>query len=1423
MASYITKALVDELHPPRVGAEQMEVEAFGGSMNDPLKFHSPMYELRMQRSDGTWENCVLNRVQEITNPFNTVHWDDSKEFMSGADFKDAVTISHEAPAIMIGIRQFWKYLISWKSISPGLYLIETVFGKMLGGESTFRTNNLNKSVSMVAVHHSNEEQVPSKNQVEEWLGLEGIGIREDPIQNDEQAVMLFEQSIQQRPDGHYSVKWPWVDPNPQLPSNFRMAYSRLSSVLRNLQARPDLLAQYNEVFEDQVKRGMLEPAKRNPEGIECFLPHHPVITHKLRIVIDASAHPRGQPSLNDCLYRGPVLLPDLVGVLLRFRLPAIALVGDIEKAFMSIYLDPGIDREVCKILWLKDINKPLSPDNLLIRRYAVVGFGVISSPFILAAVVRHHLQSCGEFANSLIDNLYVDNQLLACDSPEEAVNKYHQVKAIYQQAGMNIREFVSNSTEVNGQLSEEDKLEGPINKFLGLKWDTRKDQFVFDFPQLPSGHPTRRMIFSVVHSIFDPAGLISPCLLRAKLFAQGLWQESITWDSLLSEELVMEWKNITNAWMDQTIHVPRRCTQGAERTCQLHIFSDASTLAFATAVYLRTDTGNWIDCQLIFSKGRLCPKAAGKSLTVPRLELLALLIGVRAKTFVEKQLQGLVSECHVWSDSQIALSWLQSKELQPVFVQRRLKEIRQHTDCTFHYVRTSENPADLATRGLNPRELSASQLWWKGPDWLVRSPEEWPEELTFHLATEVDSPLPELDVCTSGTYVASNQTQRNQTTIDLSRYSTMDKATRVAAYVLRFMGKIAKKGQFTVSDLESARLLLIKEAQQHYMDQLGDLRKYIDDNGIYRLMTRIINHKGNFDLINPIILPVGAQITLLMVSQIHERLLHMGVDWTLGEFLRTYWTPHARRLVKKVIRNCPKCARMCSYPYARPDMPPLPADRVNRLQPFSSVGCDYLGPTKAKLGNGSVKVWIVLFTCLSTRAVYLEPTMDLTAASFTNILRRLISRRGCPSKIISDNGRQFVLANKALLRLCPPSPDQEAEQLNMNTRGIQWLFIPQLSPWMGGFYERLVAIVKNCFMRTLGRRVLTYDELSTFTAEVEAVINHRPLAYVSEEMDAPQPLRPIDLVQHGAQIDLPVAQVDYNEHDRKAPPDDKIISWWKSTQEAVEMFWDRWHTEYLTMLRERSAWQHKGPRLKQCRPPSVGEVVLIGDDLHPRNTWQLARVTELNGTTPNIRSVKLRLPNGHITTRPVSKLYPLECSTRVNQEKDTSEEPEHEAEQLESTQKQPGDKALEMEELEELESTDHQKDQYAKPTKTTKTWNLRPRAKQRTTLTVITPWILAIICLLNLLAPVSALVDCAKCLLTCSNKGILVSTPPQITKMEICCEGDCLIRQASPNVTYELPQEMLLHAYTCKSYFWTTTSETCAIHTTCPAIGDCSL
>ena len=126
---------------------------------------------------------------------------------------------------------------------------------------------------------------------------------------------------------------------------------------------------------------------------------------------DASAKARKESnSLNDCLYRGPVLLNDLCGKLMRFRLHNIAILADIEKAFLQIGLQPG-QRNVTRFLWLKDY-QTLSTDkaNKQEYRFCRVPFGVISSPFLLGATIESHLDSCeNELANKLKRDIYVDN------------------------------------------------------------------------------------------------------------------------------------------------------------------------------------------------------------------------------------------------------------------------------------------------------------------------------------------------------------------------------------------------------------------------------------------------------------------------------------------------------------------------------------------------------------------------------------------------------------------------------------------------------------------------------------------------------------------------------------------------------------------------------------------------------------------------------------------------------------------------------------------------------------------------------------------------------------------------------------------------------------------------------------------------------
>ena len=166
-----------------------------------------------------------------------------------------------------------------------------------------------------------------------------------------------------------------------------------------------------------VKMVQTVPQDQIPQpGDVHYLPHRTVVrldrdTTKVRVVYDASSKVFG-PSLNDCLHIGPSLNPLLFDILLRFRVHEVALTADIEKAFLNIEIDPE-HRNFVRFLWVKDLNK----ENLEVMelRFARVVFGVNSSPFILNATIRHHLNTClpvdSTLAQELLKSLYVDDQV----------------------------------------------------------------------------------------------------------------------------------------------------------------------------------------------------------------------------------------------------------------------------------------------------------------------------------------------------------------------------------------------------------------------------------------------------------------------------------------------------------------------------------------------------------------------------------------------------------------------------------------------------------------------------------------------------------------------------------------------------------------------------------------------------------------------------------------------------------------------------------------------------------------------------------------------------------------------------------------------------------------------------------------------------
>lgn len=147
---------------------------------------------------------------------------------------------------------------------------------------------------------------------------------------------------------------------------------------------------------------------------------------------------------------------------------------------------------------------------------------------------------------------------------------------------------------------------------------------------------------------------------------------------------------------------------------------------------------------------------------------------------------------------------------------------------------------------------------------------------------------------------------------------------------------------------------------------------------------------------------------------------------------------------------------------------------------------DYLGPlfvypTPSRKTSTLEKVHIVLFTCANTRAIHLDIVSDNTSEAFANCLRRFISRRCIPKLVISDNAKCFI--------------GPESRNF-ITTHDIEWSFILEVSPWWGGFYERMVQVVNGSLRKILRRANVTYDELLTIVTEIEAIVNCRPLCYL---------------------------------------------------------------------------------------------------------------------------------------------------------------------------------------------------------------------------------------------------------------------------------------------------------------------------------------
>nr|CAD2197795.1 unnamed protein product [Meloidogyne enterolobii] len=518
----------------------------------------------------------------------------------------------------------------------------------------------------------------------------------------------------------------------------------------------------------------------------------------------------------------------------------------------------------------------------------------------------------------------------------------------------------------------------------------------------------------------------------------------------------------------------------------------------------------------------------------------------------------------------------------------------------------------------------------------------------------------------------------------------------------------------------------------------------------------------------------------------HERLLHSGVDATLGAFLTKFWAPCSRRDAKIIVKSCKKCQKIIGPTFSLPEMPNHPKERVCISRPFESVGIDYLGPSICKIDGNKQKFWIVLFTCFTTRAIHLEIAFELTALAFLHALRRFIAQRGVPAKIISDNANQFKVVSKSIdAKIVGKwSQDKQPENNKFNNfiinRGIEWKFIPALSPWQGGIYERLVKLVKDSFKKTLGCAILNVEELKTFIKEWHFVDESPALTYVSTESEGFSVLKPVDFI---------IPNIDNNTHLIEETEDldeeyktgrlsgaDQLREKCNTLRKALERFWNRWSKEYLLVLREKSGWTHQNPRTSIKRDPAIGEVVVVQQEGQPRNSWTLGKIIELDGIPS--RSAKILIGNKKLV-RPINKLFPLEVN-------ETSE---------------PNDENNEKEkEKVEIKTKNRINNQTDNTNRNITPHPMITRSKKALLLQIVQFLSIFILVLTQERGPIRS---CRGCKLICKDYGIKVIGLPETKKIEICCMGSCLLETNSINILkFSLPKDVTPLEYKCQVTFW---------------------
>ncbi|GBN68892.1 hypothetical protein AVEN_157386-1 [Araneus ventricosus] len=382
---------------------------------------------------------------------------------------------------------------------------------------------------------------------------------------------------------------------------------------------------------------------------------------------------------------------------------------------LQIEINPS-QRKYLKVSW-----KQGPEENVKVFALKTVTYGTTSAPFLatrtLQQLAKDERENFPIASKILLEDFYMDDCLSGASDINQFMALKKELGELLLRGGMTLHKWCSSaSSESDLYPFNYCEKQSPV-KTLGMMWNNCEDPFLFDISTSSTTEFTKRDVLSQIARLFDPLGLLGPVINKTKIFLQRLWLLQIEWSQKLPSDIAQEWSSfIASLSYVKHIEIPRIGLRPNPKEIILHGFSDASEKAYGAVIYLQSvcnssDNNTFLLC----SKYRVAPI---KSVTIPRLELVACLLLAQLTRKVLNALKLKIDQVLLWTDSTIALSWIDTPpRLLKTFVSNRVAQIQELTkEYHWAHITSKNNPADLLSRGIDAQFLVNNQFWFQGPD-----------------------------------------------------------------------------------------------------------------------------------------------------------------------------------------------------------------------------------------------------------------------------------------------------------------------------------------------------------------------------------------------------------------------------------------------------------------------------------------------------------------------------------------------------------------------------------------------------------------------------------------------------------------------------------------------------------------------------------